>query len=372
MFFKINLRRNELLALFFILFVQVVYLLQGSKLYFSSMTLLLGLAVVLGFGFIITRKSNISNKGKLLLSIFVIIVLESFYTNKDTRLPVAMVALFLGMFIEEKKIISWIFWIRLLSLIMVIITGGYQHINTLAVHGGMTLIIFALYTKDKNKKIYRCMYLLIYAILVLVTKSGSMAICGGSAIFLFILIDKKVVKKVLLSKLIKFIYPIALVMNLLFAILVNQKTLIRWGINIRVPIFLEKFVKWIDIVTSSRISLAQYSLIKFGISLRGNNVDFNSLQLNPNGYFSLDSGMMWLIQQWGIIMTIIFMILTIHYITYIQKMKQYQMIVMAIAIALWSLNEDILLSAGMNMLFYFMGKALLRKNKRNVIRYEYT
>lgn len=216
------------------------------------------------------------------------------------------------------------------------------------------------------------MYLLIYAILVLVTKSGSMAICGGSAIFLFILIDKKVVKKVLLSKLIKFIYPIALVMNLLFAILVNQKTLIRWGINIRVPIFLEKFVKWIDIVTSSRISLAQYSLIKFGISLRGNNVDFNSLQLNPNGYFSLDSGMMWLIQQWGIIMTIIFMILTIHYITYIQKMKQYQMIVMAIAIALWSLNEDILLSAGMNMLFYFMGKALLRKNKRNVIRYEYT
>lgn len=357
---KIRLKKNEIFALIFVILVQIFYMLQGTKVYNSYFSLFLVVAIIASSFFLVSKRITLYNKNKFILIIFILMVMLAFYMNRDTRLPIAMLALLVGMFVDENRMVSWLFWIRFFLLSVVILIAGYHHKNTLAMHGGITLLLYAMYAQQKGVKDFKQIMLLAYVILVIYTKSGSMAICGGIGVLLFLLENKKGIRKILLSKIVCAIYPVLLFCNIFSAMLVNQSDLSRWGIDISVPIILRKLVAWLDVFTSFRLSLAQYSLQKFGISLLGNNVDFNKLQLNDGGYFSLDSGLMWLIQQWGIIMTVIFCVLTIVYIRYLQRMEKYSFLILTVVIAVWSLNEDILVSAGINIAFFFMGKSLLQ------------
>ena len=68
---------------------------------------------------------------------------------------------------------------------------------------------------------------------------------------------------------------------------------------------------------------------------------------------------MWLLQGLGIILTILYMIITVYLVMAYQKNSNYYGIIIALTIALSSMNEDMLLSVGFNILYFFVGRAIL-------------
>ena len=121
------------------------------------------------------------------------------------------------------------------------------------------------------------------------------------------------------------------------------------------------FLNILDIIVSGRISLAAYSIEKFGVSLWGGNINYNVDTGLP--YFLIDSGMILLLQDWGIVMAIVVMLAFIFLMFKLVKKKEYRLIISAIVISLWAFNEDALLAVGTNYLFYVIGYELYNSRK---------
>ena len=80
-------------------------------------------------------------------------------------------------------------------------------------------------------------------------------------------------------------------------------------------------------------------------------------------YFLIDSGMILLLQDWGIVMAIVVMLAFIFLMFKLVKKKEYRLIISAIVISLWAFNEDALLAVGTNYLFYVIGYELYNSRK---------
>ena len=102
--------------------------------------------------------------------------------------------------------------------------------------------------------------------------------------------------------------------------------------------------------------MAAASFQKFGVSIWGGNVDYT--QIWPGVYFNLDSGMIWLLQGWGLMICVVFLILSVVMMYYLIKTERYTFVVVAVAIALWATQEDMLTSVGTNFMMIFMGQAV--------------
>ena len=116
----------------------------------------------------------------------------------------------------------------------------------------------------------------------------------------------------------------------------------------------------VDKVFTGRISLGGFSLYYFGISLFGGNIDYS---VNTGlKYFVVDSGLLLLLQDWGLIITILMSVIFIMLMRMLMKNKEYALIVYMLIIILWSFNEDIFISVGSNFAFYIFGHELRRRH----------
>lgn len=349
--------KKDILAILFILFTQSFYMIQGTKLYSNAMRIMVPIAFVCGLFYLIRNRITTVNIKKVLLSVFVFLILIAFFRVGDTRILIAAIAIYVGMNVDEKKLVSWLFHVRLFLLGIVVLAGGYHHPNTLAMHAGITLLVYFAYKGYEANILFAILFFSIFAAW---TKSGAFIVCMGLACLLFTLIRLKSVQHILNSKPVAYCFPIALALNLLSALLINQSSFSRIGLaSVKIPEWLQRTISYIDYASTSRLSLAQYSIDHFGISFWGGNVDYSKLEIGVNGYFNLDSGLMWLLQGYGIILTILYMIITVYLVKTYQKKSNYYGIVIVLTIALWSMNEDMLLSVGFNILYFFVGRAIL-------------
>jgi len=357
MAYKIKIQKKDALALLFVLFTQSFYMMQGTKLYSNTMRIMVPIAIICGFFYLVGNRITNGNIEKVLLSVFAFLMLIAFFRGRDTRILIAAIAIYVGINTDEKKLVSWLFHVRLFLLGIAVLAGGYHHPNTLAMHAGITLLVYFAYKGYKANTLFAILFFSIFAAW---TKSGAFIVCMGLACLLFTLIRWKSVQHILNSKPVAYCFPIALALNLLSALLINQSSLSRIGLaNVKIPEWLQRTISYIDYASTSRISLAQYSIDHFGISFWGGNIDYSKLEIGLNGYFNLDSGLMWLLQGLGIILTILYMIITVYLVMAYQKNSNYYGIIIALTIALWSMNEDMLLSVGFNILYFFVGRAIL-------------
>ena len=125
----------------FIIAAITYYTLQGACIYNGKMKILLAIAVVFGIVKIITSL-RVDIKSFLILTGLVLVILCIFLKNKDSRLLIAAVALMCGIGETPEELITCIFMTKLMSYIFVLCTGGYHHINGVALHGGMLLLMF--------------------------------------------------------------------------------------------------------------------------------------------------------------------------------------------------------------------------------------
>lgn len=349
------------ISLFFIMFF---YTFNESKVLPNSINWLLLTGLMFGVGKLALsiRLVPLSNKQMwadlFLLMITVLLMVRFMFIGRDTRLIVAFITMLVVMDQEPEKIVRVLFFAKLLPFILVVVLGGYRHINGVALHGGMVVILFiCMRGKKFNGKDF-IVLLTAFSWLVMYTQSGSAVIGIGTAVLSLILLGTRSGKKLFSSKIVMFIFPLALWFNVFFAVGLEEGK-VPW-VGEHLPGFLNsgffQIVKWIDDFTSHRLTLAAASLQKFGVSIWGGNVDYT--QIWPGVYFNLDSGMIWLLQGWGLIICGVFLILSVVMMYYLIKTERYTFVVAAVTIALWATQEDMLTSIGTNFMMIFMGQAV--------------
>lgn len=342
---KIKYKKGNECALLFSILTMVFYTVQGSSLFIEQFKVLIFLAAIMAVAAIV-KKMKMKVRYKIIwMAMGGLSVLISIANTHDTRLIISMFAMILGSLYDVQELITGAFVTKFVTFVLVMLSGGYSHINGCALHGGVLILLYIATVGNKINTKGSVICLLSYLLLLFYTKSGSMMICGGFAVIVLVLKNIKFIRKIILSSAIRLVFPIMLLINVVSALLFFKTCS---------PI-ISNILYAIDNFVTHRIELAAYSLMHYGISWFGGNVKFDLLNSSVGGYFNLDSGYMWLLQGSGIIATVLFMISTVIMLTRFSKEKEYELVVAAIAIALWGLNEDMLLSLGMNFLYYYMG-----------------
>ena len=191
--------------------------------------------------------------------------------------------------------------------------------------------------------------------------------CCGLAILLFYSLKLKLKYFLIKLNIIEYYFPFMILLTVLLglAYMSYANDFINFGILRSItPKFLCTIfafvLRLVDKVFTGRISLGGFSLYYFGISLFGGNIDYS---VNTGlKYFVVDSGLLLLLQDWGLIITILMSVIFVMLMRMLMKNKEYALIVYMLIIILWSFNEDIFISVGSNFAFYIFGHELRRRH----------
>lgn len=364
----IKIKKKEILPFMFCILSSAYYTLKGWKYESSLVEVFLIMALICG---ILNTVKNVSNRKKaiIILTPLVLLIIYRFSIGADTRLFVSLVAILVGMNVDFDKIAKWILYSKAVFLLTAFLIGGYVHLNYMAMNIGVIvfLVLYIYYPQHKVKSFI--VAILIYVLGIFLSKSGSMIICVGIGLALYIFMNTKMGKRMLSLKCMVLLFPMVLFLNWLIVgmyatyIFSNPsfsfiKELIpsEWSSTIVI------FLNMLDAGLTGRISLSAFSFGRFGFSLWGGNIDYGVDTGLP--YFLVDSGMMLLLQDWGLIITAVVMILFVFLMKRLVQNRNYRLIISAIVIALWAFNEDTLLAVGTNYLFYAIGYELSSLRKK--------
>ncbi len=146
---------RESLAVIFIFFNQMYYTLQATTLYRHSMKVLLAVAI-LAAALLVFFHFNIrfNRKGFLFAGVFAtfcVFLVRFYLLSNDTRGIFFILACLVGLYLDYKKIIRCLFYTKLPFYIIGLLSGGYEHINVAAFHGGTVVILYMCMVWDHMK-----------------------------------------------------------------------------------------------------------------------------------------------------------------------------------------------------------------------------
>lgn len=113
----------------------------------------------------------------------------------------------------------------------------------------------------------------------------------------------------------------------------------------------------LDKALNYRMSLSNISLNLFGFKLYGNVLNPDHPQL-IGSYFNVDSGYLQVLQCQGLIIFITILLSFTIIMFYFYRTHKTNLIIIGLTIALWAINEDILLSPVGNILWIFLPEAI--------------
>ena len=370
---KIVLKRKEISPLIYCALITVYYTLKGWKYSNDVLEVLLMLAIICGL-FNATQFIMHQWEKLFLVLLFFILTIYKLLLGADTRMMVSMIAILVGMSVDFDKLARWMLTTKFITFLIAFFIGGYTHVNYVAMNMGIiiSLILYIYFPKNKWNTFLVIMFM--YLLTIYITRSGSIILCIGIGIFLYAISNTKLGKKILTLKFMIFLFPIILFLNwflveLYLAYIYKNpnfyfiKNFIPNALSPKIYLLLNA----LNVGLSGRIELAAFSFKKFGFSLWGGNINYSVDTGLP--YFLIDSGMILLLQDWGLIMSVAVMALFVFFMYKVVKEKEYRLIISAIIISLWAFNEDTLLSAGMNYLFFAIGNELYKS--RNIISKKY-
>lgn len=367
---KVN--NNSLFAFIFIVFINIFYTSNGWIYHVSIMNSFIIFAFLFGFIDIFMHHEEIykiflHNKNlTILVSILILMTIIKFILNQDTRLIISVMAIFIAMYFPLYKIFYITFFTKFITFIIYYFIGGYTHLNYISVHFGMIILLYLIISYKINRFNLKCSLVLLI-IGYFISKSGAFLMCCGLAILLFYSLKLKLKYFLIKLKIIEYYFPFMILLTVLLglAYMSYANDFINFGILRSItPKFLCTIfafvLRLVDKVFTGRISLGGFSLYYFGISLFGGNIDYS---VNTGlKYFVVDSGLLLLLQDWGLIITILMCVIFIMLMRMLMKNKEYALIVYMLIIILWSFNEDIFISVGSNFAFYIFGHELRRRH----------
>lgn len=353
-------------SLLFVVLVNIYYTTKGWAFSGKLVNIILLIGVLSGIidGILKFKKSKIY----IILGIVFFVIITQFFVNKDTRLIVAFIGACVALNTSLKKIFKWLFLSKIPTFIFCYFVGGYVHLNYTAINIGLILLLFSI-IYFKKKTVALKISLLILFVGYWISKSGAFLICSFIGIVLFYLLNEKGRKFFVSLKCTKYLLPIILVLNVvlcwLYVIYVNKEidfsSINRYTPDLIVMI-LSVILKGANTFFHGRIGLGGFSLYYFGISFFGGNIDYSvntGLQ-----YFVVDSGLILLLQNWGILITILINIAFVYLMDRMIKENTYSLLVYSTIILIWAFNEDVLISIGTNYMFYMLGSQLGRDYRK--------
>lgn len=352
-----KIKRNEFAAYICVLCLMFYYTLAGAVSNTDSfqVILIIGIASAV-MQIIIYTKLNMRSL-MVWVGIFALLAIYFFY-NSNPRIIINLLAAFCCMNIELKTLLRLLFSSKLVSFLLIFVFGNYGN-NSFAFHLGSLILLYLCMRDMKIDYIRFAVLLIVYVIGYRYTNTDAFGVIIGFVLLCTVFINFQFTKKIVSSKIMIWIFPICLFLNYFFAAGVGEKEMPFIGQYL--PAWLNSAylfgVQKLDKFMSSRLSLTKISFVTFGVSFFGGNINMKLLNLDEHSYFYLDSGMMQLLQGWGIIMTVIVMGMTIVFMKYAIDTNNYALIIAGIAIALWGINEDILTSLGNNIIFWCIGIA---------------
>lgn len=364
---KILIAKKHILAESFCILSCIYYTLKGWKYANKSLDIILVVAVICALLLIVKH-----TRARYIYAIpIATIVVYKLSLNSDSRLLIALLAVLVGATVPFEQVAKWLLKVKCITFFGAFLIGGYIHLNYLSMNLGtiMALTLYVYYPKSRKKALLLGLIILIMG--ALISKSGSMIICGGLLLLLYAGQNITIVHKILLSRGMYFVFPCTLILNWLLAVLyakygyISPKyALLSNLISDKYSVKLLRFLNKLNVFLSGRISLSAFSLEKFGMSFWGGNIDYTVETGLP--YFLVDSGMILLLQNWGLLITIVNMFVWFFLMRDLVKKRKLRLIISAIMIALWSFNEDTLMSVGTNFLFYVIGNEIFDfyKSKR--------
>lgn len=367
---KVN--NNSLFAFIFIVFINIFYTSNGWTYHVSIMNSFIIFAFLFGFIDIFMHHEEIykiflHNKNlTILVSILILMTIIKFMLNQDTRLIISVMAIFIAMYFPLYKIFYITFFTKFITFIIYYFIGGYTHLNYISVHFGMIILLYLIISYKINRFNLKCSLVLLI-IGYFISKSGAFLMCCGLAILLFYSLKLKLKYFLIKLKIIEYYFPFMILLTVLLglAYMSYANDFINFGILRSItPKFLCTIfafvLRLVDKVFTGRISLGGFSLYYFGISLFGGNIDYS---VNTGlKYFVVDSGLLLLLQDWGLIITILMGVIFVMLMRMLMKNKEYALIVYMLIIILWAFNEDIFISVGSNFAFYIFGHELRRRH----------
>lgn len=349
--------------------IMLYYALRRATIYTEFFKVILLVAMLSGIAHVFLNM-KFSKKAFFRVCTFLLVTIFFYLMVRNLTVLILFVGMISCLDSDPKEILRLALIYKSIFTILFVVLGIGSSGNVLAMEIGMLMLIYLAMkenTLSKNEYLY---LFILYIIGYIYTKSNSFLIIIG-LMFLLSLTGKSVRgKKILLSKAIMYIFPILFFMNLFLGLCVEE-TQIPW-IGKYCPDFFNKFVisvaTILDVAMSSRLILGKISLNRFGVKWIGGTIDVESLNLNQYSYFYLDSGYLNVLQGWGILFTIIFMILMILIMSYLIKQRNYGAIIAGVCIAFWAINEPILTYIDWNFLLLIGGQAVTSVLNKNIVR----
>lgn len=352
-------KKYEFFFFNFILGINLFYILKNSLLYVENVKIILLLANICGILSIYIRKKVNSRMMIIYLGILVITIFY-FGLYRNYSFLTIFVCLIACEEIDADKLIKYFLYSGLVLFIPLQILGVGSSKNTLGLQISI-LILMYISTKKCNLTLlqYICLGIVLISATVIST-SKALFVITTTALFLTIIKQTQAGKKFLRSKFSIYIFPICFFANFFLAERTVDSngpligTLIPRGINA----IIVNLSKLLDKAMSWRLSLTKQALNYFGFSMIGGNIDMDSIQLDEHSYFYIDSGYTYMLLAWGVIFSIMFLVLMTIIMHYFVQIQRYDLIIAGICIALWGANEPILNLVNWNFIILFGGQAI--------------
>ena len=359
---NLRIKKTNIYVYFFIILITIYYSIQNTALYFFDAKLLLYFSLILT-GICIAFKPLKLGMPFMYITIVIIFGIST-WINSGSYLIVIAVVIFTCKEINKENLLMIIFGVKILILLLGIVTRVYGSNNSTSLFVGILMLTYMVFNRQYINNIKLYILFILDIALYIITNCGSGLICITTSILLLWGIRFKFMKRFLISKIIEWIYPVMFFVTYITALSKNTNKIPFIGdfIGYNINQFFISIIDIVDKITSYRISLNEVTYHMFRISWWGSDIDKSIIKY---GYYYLDSGYFSLLYDSGILITIIFMIMSIMMMKFFIKNENYSCIIAAIAIALWAFNEPILLSINMNFMIFYWGNIFLKSSRKN-------
>ena len=298
----------------------------------------------------------------LLAGIFILFVFHQFHFS-DTRLFMLYLS---GLSLaneDETHVVKILFVSRIILILIIIFLGGFAQRNGIGSNvGNVALLYMCLDEEQFSIKKWFAIFMVLVALAFINLENAGVLVILSVVLLLQIVRKFNAGKKFLCSKFTMFIYPTCLLVTcyLSASIRVGEMPVIGSLFPASFNNFYLNFVKRLNLVLGTRLSLSKTALDRIGIHLLGGDYfasGYRQLSMeaaNRSGYFMVDSGYILLLLRWGILVTILICVISMITMGYFINKRAYNFIIAGIAFALWAILED---SLFYSFILMFWGRA---------------
>lgn len=365
-YFK-TINKDNIFLLIYLLCITLFYRLKDSNWSFTGVRVFIVIGCLVGaIQIIINYKSKIYTVNKALIVFMAFIVLATYllFITRDTRLVIALIgiAACVGRIKTLTHFMTAVFFIQLAIVFGVLLTGGiagFGHKNSLALNM-MSLMYILLWIINWEKKslkiklstIGMCFGFVFFTYFL--TESESMLFFNSFGLVVILVLEVWNKKKQLISTICTYSYILLTLLTLFISLCYYD--LANGSI-------LKDIMQTMNNLFNGRLDLMCYSMKMFGVKLVGGELDFSAIDDSRWGYFHLDSGYMWIMQELGLLVLIIFVV---AFTMMMKKYKDRSMRIFVLMVwAMWGFTEDIFYSVGLNFMLLYIADLLRETEEEN-------